>query len=145
MSPAAPSVLERRPTSEAELVGLLVEGLEKLQGTLTYSLEARSHGRARTDVLATIGEELLAIEVKLSDWKRAITQAALNRVFAHKSFVALWYPSVRPNVIAEARRFGIGVMGIGRDCVEVISEADVATPIASLTEAVRLRAFPSGP
>lgn len=33
--------------------------------------------------------DVSAVEVKVSDWKKAVAQAARNRIFAHRSFVAL--------------------------------------------------------
>lgn len=33
--------------------------------------------------------EIVTIEVKVGDWRRALAQAARNRIFAHRSFIAL--------------------------------------------------------
>ena len=33
--------------------------------------------------------EIITVEVKVSNWQRAVEQAARNRIFAHRSFVAL--------------------------------------------------------
>lgn len=57
--------------------------------------------------------EIVAIEVKVEDWRRAVRQAARNRIFAHRSFVAL------PQQVAERvktdnifRELGIGLLGV---------------------------------
>ena len=36
-------------------------------------------------------KEILAIEVKVYDWKTAIRQANLNKIACHKSYVAIWH------------------------------------------------------
>jgi hypothetical protein len=57
--------------------------------------------------------EIVTIEVKVSDWRRAVEQAARNRIFAHRSYVAL------PQQTAERVRMeplfgqlGLGLVGV---------------------------------
>lgn len=57
--------------------------------------------------------EVVTVEVKVSDWRRAISQAARNQLFAHRSFVAL------PAAVAERvkadrlfRELGIGLLEV---------------------------------
>jgi hypothetical protein len=57
--------------------------------------------------------EIVTIEVKVSDWRRAVEQAARNRIFAHRSYVAL------PQRTAERVRMeplfaqlGLGLVGV---------------------------------
>lgn len=57
--------------------------------------------------------EILTIEVKVSNWQRAIDQARRNRLFAHRSFVAF------PRDVAERVRtqpafvgYGIGLLAV---------------------------------
>jgi hypothetical protein len=57
--------------------------------------------------------EIITIEVKVSKWQRAIEQAARNRIFAHRSFVAL------PDKVAKRVRnepvftdLGIGLISV---------------------------------
>ena len=74
--------------------------------------------------------EIVTIEVKVGDWRRAVAQAARNRIFAHRSFVAL------PEQLAERvktetifRELGIGVLGVLADGdVHVVRRARRATP-----------------
>lgn len=57
--------------------------------------------------------EVITIEVKVADWRRAVSQAARNRVFAHRSFVAL--PSEVADRVANAppwTELGIGLIAI---------------------------------
>jgi hypothetical protein len=57
--------------------------------------------------------EIITIEVKVDNWQRAAEQARRNRIFSHRSFVAL------PAAVAERvqeqpafTRFGLGVLGV---------------------------------
>lgn len=36
-------------------------------------------------------KEIMAIEVKIYDWKTAVRQANLNKIACHKSYVAIWH------------------------------------------------------
>ena len=53
--------------------------------------------------------EIITIEVKVSNWRRALEQAARNRIFSHRSFVAL------PEKVAQRVRREplLGKLGIG--------------------------------
>lgn len=60
--------------------------------------------------------EIVTIEVKVKNWKRAIEQAARNRIFAHRSFIAL------PDLVARRirlepilRQLGIGLLSVSDD------------------------------
>ena len=57
--------------------------------------------------------EIITVEVKVSNWQKAIEQAARNRIFAHRSFVAL------PDRVADRIReeailgkLGLGILGV---------------------------------
>jgi hypothetical protein len=74
--------------------------------------------------------EIITIEVKVGDWRRAVTQAARNRIFAHRSFVAL-PAQVAKRVKSEAifRELGIGLLMIESDGdVRVVRRARRAMP-----------------
>jgi len=65
--------------------------------------------------------EIITIEVKISNWQRAIEQAARNRIFAHLSFVAL------PEKVAERLRtepllhdLGIGLIAVSENAGAVV-------------------------
>ena len=69
-----------------------------------------------TPVCRDILPEVTAIEVKVANWQRALSQALRNRTFAHRSFIAL-----PVEVAARVRRApallqsGIGVIAIAAD------------------------------
>lgn len=60
--------------------------------------------------------EIVTIEIKVANWRRAIEQAARNRIFAHMSFVAV------PERVAQRirdepslRTLGIGLISVAED------------------------------
>jgi hypothetical protein len=54
--------------------------------------------------------DLIAVEAKVRDWRRALEQARLNRWFASASYVLLSAASVHEAVIARASTYGVGVV-----------------------------------
>lgn len=62
--------------------------------------------------------EITTIEVKVSNWRQALAQASRNRIFAHKSYVALPHNVARiarNNPILQ--KIGVGVIEIGTNNV----------------------------
>jgi hypothetical protein len=60
--------------------------------------------------------DLIAIEVKVSDWHRAVAQAKRNTIFTHKSYVAIPEEiSTRVKQDLLVRRDGLGVLSISSD------------------------------
>lgn len=61
-------------------------------------------------------KEIVAIEVKIYDWKTAIRQANLNKIACHESYVAIWHEfshrALRKKELFED--LGIGLIIIGR-------------------------------
>jgi len=74
-----------------ERVGMPQETIIRCLNDLV-KVEAVSRGKNTYSLLPIWREilpEIVTIEVKVTDWKRAVKQAARNRIFAHRSFVAL--------------------------------------------------------
>jgi len=68
--------------------------------------------------------EVITIEAKVKNWKRAVEQAVRNRIFSHKSFVAL------PSLVAVRvqnedifQNYGIGLLSVSNDEVRIIRRA----------------------
>jgi hypothetical protein len=116
------------PSTEREIVDSLLARVQQLGENIIWAREARSHGRARTDVLLMRDAEVITIEVKRSDWKRAVLQAVLNRYCADRSFIALWASHVTDEVLEEAGRRGLGVLAVGPESLQVLGEAPIAQP-----------------
>lgn len=60
--------------------------------------------------------DLVAIEVKVSDWRRGLQQASRNRLFAERSYLAVPLRTAkRIKHDSFARSSGIGILGISED------------------------------
>ncbi len=116
---------------ESELVERLIAGLPS-GDVESVALEVRSHGRARTDVVLMFCGEVIAIEAKVTDWRRALGQAVLNQYCADRSYVALYDKNLSDAVLEAALGFGVGVIAIGESHCRVVGNARRNAPIASL-------------
>jgi hypothetical protein len=68
--------------------------------------------------------DIITIEAKVAHWQKAVTQAARNRIFAHRSFVAL------PQRVAERvkdeqqfRLLGLGLLAVAGDDVILLRDS----------------------
>ena len=120
--------LPTRPLTEAEIVSHLTRQLGKVWPRAKWGLEVPTHGRSRADVCVWSKGELITIEVKRTDWRRAIGQAALNCLVADYSYVALWEGFVSDQVLAEASRFGVGVLSVNCSELAVVLDAPRSQP-----------------
>jgi len=60
--------------------------------------------------------EVISIEIKVSNWKRALQQAQMNRAFSHRSYIAV--PNSIADRISESTKFrasGIGLISISME------------------------------
>ena len=81
-------------------------------------------------VWRSILPDVVAIEAKVSNWRKACSQACRNRIFAHRSFVA--FPTtlaqrtlVEPSLVPR----GIGVLGVSAEGdVSVVRQANRNVP-----------------
>lgn len=112
-----------RPATEAEIVARIVEHLGDLVGSassLHFAAEVRTHGRSRADVLVLADDDLVAVEAKLTDWRRALGQAALNQSVVDLSYVAMWQGRTSPDLLTHAAAEGIGVVGVSPGGLSVL-------------------------
>jgi hypothetical protein len=122
------------PKSEAEMVTVLISRLSDLGDVTATAEEFRLHGRSRADICAVVSGDLIAIEVKRRGWRRAIGQAALNRLCVDQSYIALWIGRVPREAVVEAARHGIGVIGISDAALEIVVAADRGTPDSTVRD-----------
>lgn len=54
---------------------------------------------------------IIALEAKISDWRKGLRQAFLNTWFASESFLLLPQVPERNQVVEEAQRVGVGILG----------------------------------
>ena len=117
----------------------IVTRLRRSSRSVSEMLEALVEAaviRRRNDVfdLAPVWKavlpEVIAVEAKVADWRRALAQAARNQIFAHRSFVAL--PEKVANRVYEDQMFkvtGVGVLSVGSaGTVEVLRRAAARRP-----------------
>jgi len=93
----------------------LIEANVVIENSSVYSLSP-----SWRDILS----EIVTVEAKVKNWKTAVEQAVRNRIFSHKSYVAL------PAHIAERirteqifRHFGIGLLSVDDDVVRITRRA----------------------
>lgn len=129
-----------KPNSEAIIVGAVAEWAVTCgYGMPAPVLEVRSHGTARTDVVLLVDDQLIAVEAKRSDWKRAVSQAVLNRYYADQSYVALWEGSISPSVLQTACEFGVGILEVGPTGVSIAAAPSACSPDPELRAKVMQR------
>lgn len=108
------SVRMARPETIALRLNLPVIQVESILDDLTR-IDAVWEGSAYSlaDPWDDILPNVISIEAKVADWRKAVSQAARNRLFSHRSYVAL------PENVAERirnkpilRHLGIGVLAV---------------------------------
>ena len=72
---------------------------------------------------------LVAVELKLRDWRRGVAQAGRYRLFAERSYVALPAERISEGLVAEARRNQVGVLAVTVHDVTIVEPAPVAGPL----------------
>lgn len=77
------------------------------------STEIRWHQK-RVDLGFMSDDGLVVVELKVSDWRRAVRQAFLNRWVAQSSWVALWHEGVTLAAVEAAREAGVGLLVVTR-------------------------------
>jgi hypothetical protein len=87
----------------------------------------------RTDVIALLGDDdlVLALEAKLTKWRKALQQAYRNTCFAHCSLVLLPPAAARRAVVHrvefERRKIGLGV--VDRHGIQVLIAPAAVDPL----------------
>lgn len=120
--------------TEAELVDVFVRRLQAGRtpfGSVQVMREW-DHKSGSVDVLVRDrDQELVAIEAKLADWKRAFRQAYRSTAYANRVFVLLPTQVVHRALRDEEefRYRGIGLCSFDGRCVKVIIEAIVQEPL----------------
>jgi len=94
---------------EEEMQNHLSEYLKK-EGFEVYS-EIRFLEK-KIDLIYIKRKQLISIELKVQNWKRALWQAYVNQLFTSKSYVCLWSEVIKNIDKREFEKFGIGVLSI---------------------------------
>jgi hypothetical protein len=105
---------------EATMEALLAGGAVVLRGDLL----------SLTPQWRNVLREVVAVEAKVSHWRKAVRQAARNRAFAHRSMVALPAKQAnRASADTTVRGLGIGVLSIDEGgCVRTLRRSRRSSP-----------------
>ncbi len=103
--------------SEKRIVDVLVAYMSK---THTVGTEIR-HYEKRIDLVAidTDGDQIITVEAKLENWKKAIGQAIVNLVAGQKAYVGMYSKNAHRVDIKLLDEYGIGLISIGSKWGEV--------------------------
>lgn len=113
--------LRRKPAVLEDRLNVL-----KSAGAVRLEGESFSLSEAWRNVLP----QIVSVEAKVNDWRKAFRQASRNKIFSHKSFIAL--PdnvAKRASNAPEFRRLGIGILAVSsKGKVSIMVEAKVNHP-----------------
>lgn len=88
-------------------------------------LEQVCLGRKRIDVVCLRKAEpfVVAIELKIADWRRALWQANLNLQISNESYIAIWEDFVhRAEKHSEVlKSYGVGLIAVSSDSARIIA------------------------
>ncbi|UGY04327.1 hypothetical protein [Bradyrhizobium quebecense] len=119
------STMAERLGYDANSVKRSIEGLLESKIVLSENDSFRM-----SDPWKSVLPEIVTIEAKVGDWRRALNQAVRNQLFAHRSFVALpCGVASRAKEDETFKRYGIGILSVENcDSVRVLRHARRATP-----------------
>jgi len=76
----------------------------------------------RIDLICVKDSDVIAVEMKIKDWKKALWQAYVNQLCAVKSYVAMWHEYTHRIDRKRFKKYGIGIMKIG-ETVDIMVKA----------------------
>lgn len=124
------------------MIDALVVGIPDVFGKeANHAVEVGTHGRARTDLCIFVNDQLIAIEAKFSNHRRAIGQAFLNRYYADLSYIAVLQEHLTPRLSSQAQQWRLGVLSISDQGVAVAIPAPIAFPDGSFRARIIDAAF----
>ena len=66
---------------------------------------------------------IIAIELKIKDWKNGINQIDSNQLFAHFSYLGVWHENIKKVPLDIFRDYGFGILSVKSNKIETIMEA----------------------
>lgn len=100
----------------------------------------------RTDILClALDNGIVALEAKLTNWRKAIHQAWRNTSFANSAYVVLPRDSADPALqhIEEFQDYGIGLCLVNEHHIEVISKSASHKPVIPWLHVKAMRSLTS--
>jgi len=114
---------QRIPARESELR----EPVERLFSRDEYDVEHEvPFGLKRIDLFFwrdEDGSEIIAVELKLRDWRRAVWQAVHNRQVATRSYIALAAESITAVDTGILNSLGLGLISVSPDSAKISMRA----------------------
>lgn len=71
---------------------------------------------------------LIAIELKVDKWRKALRQAAVYQLCANRVYVGLWHKHVNPQNLGLISSYGLGVIAIAPDARTKLKATIVSEP-----------------
>ena len=103
----------RAAPPEAALLLPVLRGVLRMEWASQMSkaeIEVRWHQKRLDLALLSGHERLMAVELKVGDWRRAVDQAFVNRWAADSSWVALWHEKITGAAYDAAQEAGVGLL-----------------------------------
>jgi hypothetical protein len=110
--------------TELEAEALLGDLLRGAGWVVTRQLEL---GGRRVDIAAARGDQAIAVELKLKEWRIALSQAYLNRAYFDGSYLAVPRTRLATAPLSNILELGIGLMVFDRVSFDVVVD-----PVAHL-------------
>jgi hypothetical protein len=101
--------------AESELLLPVLRGLIRLSwaGQMTpAAVEVPWHQKRVDLVVSTNGSGLIAVELKVAKWRKAVDQAYVNRWAATSSWVGLWHECITEEAWRYAGDAGVGLLAV---------------------------------
>jgi hypothetical protein len=115
--------------TEAAMIVALTASVRRLFGRAAgHATEVGAHGRSRTDICVFADGQLIAIEAKLSNRRRAIGQAYFNRYYADQSYIAVLDHHITDELTEAARQWKLGILAVSRKGAFIALPAPTSTP-----------------
>ncbi len=78
-------------------------------------------------------DELICIEAKLKNWKRALIQAYKYRTFSQKSYVYMDEDYIKSPLenIDEFKKFNVGLAGVSNERINIYYEPKIEQPFSN--------------
>lgn len=114
------------------MIGIRLSESELLQPVLTLFSESRYWhfeqvplGRKKIDLVCVERNAPNAgtsIELKISDWRRALWQATVNFQLAEKSYIAIWHQYIHraAQEIDLLKKYGVGLIAVYPEAAEFV-------------------------
>lgn len=77
-------------------------------------------GKRHIDWLFIKGNEIIAVELKVNNWKNVFRQALSNTFCSHKSYIGIWHKTYKNINLNLFKKYGIGILSVNENVIEKI-------------------------